>query len=65
MRAGNDGKRRGPKLRIALALLAVLAASAAGWFCWVYAQIEIYAHIDQVAPPRPPRRQPAPSSPPT
>ena len=50
MRAGNDGKRRRPKLRIALALLAVLAASAAGWFCWVYAQIEVYAHIDQVAP---------------
>ena len=43
-------KRRRPVLLSALILLLVLAAGAAGWCRWVYAQIERYAGQDQAAP---------------
>ncbi|MGD0941852.1 MAG: YdcF family protein [Terracidiphilus sp.] len=47
MKRRSRPKRRNWTLRAVLLLVLVLAASALGWFYWVYAQIERYAGQDQ------------------
>lgn len=49
MKGGENARRRAGKLRIALWVAAVLAVGSVVWCCWVYGQIETYAHRDQVA----------------
>ena len=36
--------------RVGIVLVLLFAVGVAGWACWVYAQIESYAHQDQAAP---------------
>lgn len=50
MPARSKPKRHSNGLRIATALLLLLAAGVLGWTYWVYTQIERYAHQDQAAP---------------
>ncbi|HUB00276.1 MAG TPA: YdcF family protein [Terracidiphilus sp.] len=50
MRGGAKARRRSWAPRTVLVLLVALAAMAAVWCRWVYAQIETYAHEDQAAP---------------
>jgi uncharacterized SAM-binding protein YcdF (DUF218 family) len=45
-----NSKRRRWVLRGALLLLLALVIALAGWFHWVYGQIERYATLDQAAP---------------
>lgn len=50
MKRRTKSKRRHTALKVFLALLLVLAGTAAGWCRWVYVQIEKYAGDDQAAP---------------
>ena len=50
MSAQSKPKRRHTGLRITTVLVLLLVAGGLGWICWVYAQIERYAHQDQAAP---------------
>jgi uncharacterized SAM-binding protein YcdF (DUF218 family) len=42
-------KRRSLAVRLVLLLVLALMVAAAGWFRWVYLQIETYANLDQAA----------------
>lgn len=49
-KSGAPGKRRGGRLRLALWTLLALLILTAGWWCWVYSQIESFAVLDQAQP---------------